>query len=242
MIIIENSVRNAFITLCKRFSEANERVDDFDTKYSKPEWVAEFYRQSHIKNRLQCQSVTIEIDNPLSTEEIEGIPSKGIGTIWSKDQANNYYVDLLNPATLGYVYTYGERINYKPNGHRNQLEECVQLLSQKYTNNAQIVIARPDDFAYSRDNWEQLDKPCLQLIDFKRTSSGLNMSTYWRSHSIPDAWPQMISFGLFQAHVAELCDLKVGKMFVYESGLHVRAELMPLVDKIAKYLQPIGIR
>jgi thymidylate synthase len=224
MYLIELNMRNMFIGLCRYLS-----CEIGYTQYAHP------------KKRRQLFFFLGSLSHPLETKQIEGIPSKNIPPIFTQEQGEQYFLELMSPDKGNYTYTYGERINKKV-GLKSQLEIIIDKLKTGYTNNAQIHIAEAGDYidCYT----DKLDKPCLQLIDFKIIPdqphiNRLDIHIIFRSWDV-FAFPYNV-YGLarLSEYVAEHADLKLGNLFCYSSGLNVREEMFELCNNIAKYLQKL---
>lgn len=81
MLIEQKNIRNTFIELCRVFSNS----DNY------------YVQDTHSKQRRQLPFVLLKINNPLETQEIEGIESKQIPVIAYHDTCIEYYTELLNP-------------------------------------------------------------------------------------------------------------------------------------------------
>jgi thymidylate synthase len=222
MVIYGKNVREAFLVA----------VDCLVNKNSA-------YEQPHKKKRIQIESASFKIQNPVETDCILGISSKNIPVLWSIDKAEKYFQELFLDEKGKLAYTYGNRLNSPVfPGKKGQLETIIdKIIARKEKgklcgNNYQIIIIRPEDIYLD-------DRPCLQLIDFKIRPGNLDfeldMHLYWRSHDI-FAFPQLISFGMLQRAIADMVDIQLGNMYNYESGLNVRGDMLDMLKKINRYM------
>jgi len=198
------NIREAFIMMCREIKEKG------------------YVQEGHIKGRTQLASVSFTVENPLETREIEGISARDIPIICSKDYGEDYFIELMNNYAGCYEYTYGQRM-------ANQIDYAVDRLS-RYTNNAQLVIASPQDYKLQH-------KPCLQTVDFKRLPHNkLDMHLYFRSWDIFALPYNLIGFALFLEYMADRVKCDVNHMYCYSSGLNCRSEMMNILDKVVRYM------
>lgn len=184
-----------------------------------------YVQYGHPKQRRQLPYACMHILNPLETKSIEGIPSRDIPVICSDDYGIEYFKQLMdlnyNPK---YSYTYGHRIGV-------QERIVIRKLKTDYTNNAQCVIASPND--HNLD-----DRPCLQVIDFKVLSyNKIDMHLYFRSWDIFALPYNLIGLSYFFEYVAEESNCDLNHIYAYSSGLNCRGEMIDLLEKINKYMQ-----
>ena len=106
-------------------------------------------------------------------------------------------------------YTYGERIAI-------QIEDAIAMMSYaKNTNQAIIEVGSPEDIKLK-------NPPCLRLIHFMFFEDKLNMTVFFRSNDIENAF-LMNMYGLaeIQNMVAMISGIECGKISYICSGAHV---------------------
>lgn len=191
-------------------------------KFPEDAWYSQ---ETHPKKRRQLYTVACRIIYPQQTQEIEGVPSRKVPWICSLKTCEDYFSEqLMNPDRGEYEYTYGERLV-------PQLPIIIEKLKKGYTNNAQAVIARPDDHMLS-------DRPCLQTIDFKRLpASMLDMSLYFRSWDIFALPSNLIGLSYVFEHICVETNLNMAAMYIYSSGLNIRKDMLQTGKDVVKYLQ-----
>lgn len=182
-----------------------------------------YTQETHSKRRRQLSNTAFSVLSPLQTRDIEGIPGRKIPEICDKYTALEYFQSLFNTDKGSYDYCYGERIV-------PQVSSIVEKLS-KYTNNAQIIVIKPDDHELNH-------RPCLQLIDFKRLPGNLlDMTVYFRSWDIFAMPCNLIGLSYLFELVAYDAELHVNHLHCYSSGLNCRHEMYPMLQEVVKYLQ-----
>jgi len=153
--------------------------------------------------RLQIQPIMIEIIDPgnflyLPKEVTVGMIEK-------------YFEEYLMSAEIktNEVYTYGSRI-------MKQYDSVLDMMrNTPNTNQAVISIAQPEDIKLK-------DPPCLRSIHFGVFNGKLNMSSYWRSNDIGEAF--LLNQGglaMMLKDVAEYAEQEVGSHFYFSSGSHI---------------------
>lgn len=182
-----------------------------------------YNQETHPKLRRQLNHVSFAITGPLETRSIEGIPNRDIPPICTEQQGIDYFLDLMSEDKGTYDYCYGERIV-------PQLQNVCNRL-QHYTNNAQVIIIKPEDHKLSH-------RPCLQLIDFKRLPNNtLDMAIYFRSWDIFAMPYNLIGLTYLFEHVASETQLNINRLHVFSTGLNCRREMLPLLSKVSMYMQ-----
>ena len=185
--------------------------------------IGSYEQLTHEKKRIQIPVASFTIFNPLEIREIEGIPSRNIPSICTEQQGIDYFETLLSTDKGKYDYTYGERIV-------PQIEIIVDKLSN-YTNNAQIIVVKQDDYSLK-------NRPCLQWIDFKRLPGNrLDMSVVFRSWDIFAMPYNLIGLAYLFEYIASNTYLTINNMHCFSPGLNCRGDMLGMLKKVVKYMQ-----
>jgi len=154
--------------------------------------------------REQSYPLFVEIRNP--TDFLTLPKDVTIGMI--EKYYNEYIVGTVQNESLNEQYTYAERIV-------EQLPTILEmLLETPQTNQASISISKPGDIFLH-------DPPCLREITFSYFNKKLNMTSYWRSNDISEAF--LINQGglaLLLKDVAGYASIEIGSHFYVSPGAH----------------------
>jgi len=153
--------------------------------------------------RRQLYPVMVEIQEPLNFTYLPKTVTVGM--------IEQYYAEeLLNPVKAkNQKYNYGERLVV-------QLQTVMDILYKTpFTNQAVISISRPEDIFLP-------EPPCLRELAFSYFTGKLNLTSYWRSNDLSEAFlTNQGGLALLLRDVAEYAMLPVGSHFYMSPGAHV---------------------
>lgn len=122
-----------------------------------------------------------------------------------------YFEDyLVNTDTAeNEQYTYGNRV-------APWLETVAAMLQDTpQTNQATIEVGRPEDILLP-------DPPCLRVLSWKVTPSGLQLTSFWRSWDLFTGFPtNMGGLQLLNEMMAEWVGVRPGRLVYYSDGAHI---------------------
>lgn len=154
------------------------------------------------------------ITNHLPTNVLSDNPK---GSVWNKERLVTYCKQVCMDNNDGFVYTYGERLNYE-----NQLESIVDRL-----NNC------PESRRAVATTWQPIkdtkneDVPCLMMVDFKIRDNLLYTTAVWRSHDIYGAYyPNLVGLYTLAKRIyfhleGRNRDIDIGTIQVYSISAHI---------------------
>jgi len=160
--------------------------------------------------RLQLPFASATIEKPLD-DFIPTVPD-GVAPPVTREYVEQYFTDYIlhgRDPDKNEQYTYATRID-------DQVDKVCDILRRTpQTNQAHIVVGRPDDL--------DIEHPaCLREIGFKVVSGALEMTTFWRSHDLWAGFPANLgALGMLQEFVAEFCGVDMGVMHYASNGAHV---------------------
>lgn len=167
--------------------------------YKQPIDKGEFEKTSVF--RIQAQPLAIRILHPMNMFD----KSDKI----SIHEINSYAISLLDPEKNKEAdYTYGERI-------AEQFNNIIAMLSHTpNTNQAIIEIAKPSDGKLKH-------MPCLRILHFVAYEGKLNMTVFFRSNDIKEAF-RLNMYGLAKLFdtVATISGHETGEITYFSSGAH----------------------
>ena len=153
--------------------------------------------------RMQSRPMMIEIKEPLNFLYLPKEVTPGM--------IDKYYQEYIvnREIQANESYTYGSRIY-------EQIDKISFMLSATpHTNQASISISQPSDI-------ELEHPPCLREITFSVFDNRLNMTTYWRSNDVMEAFIlNQGGMALLLKDIAEFTDLDVGSHYYSSPGAHI---------------------
>jgi thymidylate synthase len=169
----------------------------------------------------EIENLKLTVNNPGF-----GWPIGGSG--WTLDGLKSYGKQFLDYNRNGFDYTYGNRMRkffqassgyeLHNDGCIDQIEECCAALKgQPNTRRAIIVLWSPDHDLNMPDS-----HPCMISVNFLVRDSKLNVTAYFRSHDIEQAWPQNV-YGLWklQEYVAKDIKVEIGTVTTFSVNAHI---------------------
>lgn len=156
----------------------------------------------------EVYNLVVEIKNPS-----QGFPIPGSG--WNLNGLERYAQQLLDPHDKGFDYDYGSRL-----AREGQLDTLVSKLIVGPTTRRAILSTR--DLA--KDLTAQ-HTPCLQIVEILNRDDQLNMTCYFRSHDIKDAYPaNLYGLNALLEHVAKEVGTKPGSITTMSCSAHYYLE------------------
>ena len=133
------------------------------------------------------------------------------GSKWNLKGLEEYAKQLLDPNEKGFEYDYGNRL-----GRFNQINVAMQKLRDTPTTRRAILTTRD----LPKDLFAQ-HTPCLQIVEFLARNNQLDMTCFFRSHDVRDAYPANI-YGLsaLQRYVAEDVGIATGTLTTMSCSAH----------------------
>lgn len=149
----------------------------------------------------------------------------------NKEDLKKYQANVMSRDKGDEIYTYGERLwNYKG---MNQVEEVLIPFLKKYpTDRAALAVL----FDMTQDHTAPRS-PCLCLVQATTLGEQLNLTAYFRSHSIFSGWV-LNAFGLrrLQHYIAEKLAKKIGLLTIFSNCAHIYDNEWKLAqDLVEKY-------
>ena len=156
----------------------------------------------------EVYNLVIRIDQPG-----EGYPIPG--SKWNLKGLEQYALQLLDPNEKGFDYDYGSRL-----ARNNQINVAIEKLRDTPTTRRAILTTRviPDDLFNQHT-------PCLQVVEFLARNNQLDMTCFFRSHDVRDAYPANV-YGLhaLQKYVASDVGIKTGTLTTMSCSAHYYVE------------------
>lgn len=174
------------------------------------------------QQRLEYDYVTIHIQNPSTRPLLPEIPAHlNIPNPVSEDYLNNYMDYVMGDYTKrdNEIYTYADYI-------RPQMYKVIEILKRSpQTNQAVITIG-------DRDSIDQLDPPCLRILDFRISYDKLHMIVYFRSNDLWSGAPaNWASLQLLKEYIAAEIGIEDGEIIYSSKGLHLYDYTWPLAKR-----------
>jgi len=184
------------------------------------------------QHRLEIDTACVDIMHPGKGSLVPCMPvGKQHLAPTTMEQANQYMLYLMTDIVqTNEAYTYGQRIV-------PQLWEIIARYKNKgyNTNQATIVIAKPDDIHLD-------DPPCLQLIDTRIREGMLHFILYFRSWDLYNGFPVNLA-GLQQlkAFMADEIGVEDGSIRAFSKGLHIYDDMWPMTKARFNLEEDIGL-
>ncbi len=149
----------------------------------------------------------------------------------SREDIKKYQANVMSRDKGDEIYTYGERLwNYKG---INQVEEVIIPFLRKYPNDRAALAVL---FDIKQDHTAPRS-PCLCLVQATTLGEQLNLTAYFRSHSIFSGWV-LNAFGLRQVQdfIAKKLSKKLGTLTIFSNCAHIYDNEWKLAqDLVEKY-------
>jgi thymidylate synthase len=160
------------------------------------------------KMTREVYNLVIEIAHP-------GLGYPIPGSKWNLVGLEEYAKQIFNPDEQGFDYTYGHRL-----ARNNQINVAIEHLRNNPTTRRAILTTRD----LEKDLFAQ-HTPCLQVVEFLARGRQLDMTCFFRSHDIKQAYPANV-YGLhaLQRYVAADIDIPTGSLTTISCSAHYYIE------------------
>lgn len=156
----------------------------------------------------EVYNLVVEIKNPG-----QGFPIPNSG--WNLNGLQKYAQQLLDPREKGFDYDYGSRL-----ARAGQIDIISNKLIEEPTTRRAILSTR--DLAI---DLTAQHTPCLQIVEFLLRDNQLNMTCFFRSHDIRDAYPaNLYGLNALLEHVAKEVGTKPGSITTMSCSAHYYME------------------
>lgn len=200
---------------------------------------------NYVSNTSKSMKELLNLSVIITEEDVE-MPNVPSYMPFSATDLDNYYKGFFNPDKMTEDYTYGERLFNFANEEINELKKIYPHLNidrfQKYFPEGGIdqvaisIIRKLQGFKHDKGAIALLGNPftdvfpqrpskkipCLFLIQCQIYQDKLNMTAYFRSNDMYNAWP-LNAFALrkLQKEISEKLDSKLGSLITISNMAHI---------------------
>lgn len=149
----------------------------------------------------------------------------------SKEEIENYCKYIMSGDKGEEPYSYGQRLwNYKG---INQIEEAI-IAPLKIDPSDRATLAVIFDFTVDHKA-HRLNRPCMCIVHAVVSNGKLNLTAYFRSHSILSGWV-LNAFGLrcLQKYIADKTDYPMGTLTIFSNCVHIYENEWKIMEDIVK--------